>query len=193
MPSFNKLKRPLSVVLLVHFLFASYRLFPLIQNYQPLSFFIPMGELLILIVIMNGRNHRLLRSTASLLLLSFLMFYLSGELFFRLIYLESFDMISDMKFIPGLFVMLMPEGFLSVETIRAGAVLLTVLLTLLTASLLFSAIRKHSGITVLSLNTPVKILITMAAASLMIFSPADSPLLMTRRDYRPPVFICRSK
>ena len=138
----RKIIRAVSVLFLLHCLFASYRLFPLLKNYNPLSFFYPMGEMILIFLLLNGRKYRLLRKGASLILLAFLVFFLGGELFFRLIYLESFDMISDMRYIPGLFVMLLPDKLLPLEIIRTGSVFLTILVTGLTAQLVLKGYEK---------------------------------------------------
>ena len=182
MQSVKKLVKPLTALLLLHSGFASYRLMPVLENFAPLTFLLPMGEIIIVFILLWEGRCRWARIAAAFFILSFLLFFLIGELFFRIIYLEHFDMISDMRLIPNFFVMLLQGTNLPAGFLRVIAVVITVSVIVLSAYGLMAVIKiiirkSADNLRILSRRTMKAVLI--AAAILLAAGPFDSPVSQT--------------
>ncbi len=184
MQSVKNLIKPLTALLLLNSGFASYRLLPVLENFAPLTFLLPMGELMIVFVLLAGTRFRGARIAAALCILSFLVFFLIGELFFRIIYLEHFDMVSDMQLIPNFFVMLLQGTNLSANFIRTAAVIMTVAVIILSAygfmAVIRTIIRKSADSRDVLSNRKIKIALS-AAAVLLMLGPFGSPVSQSVR------------
>ncbi len=184
MQSVKNLIKPLAVLLLLHAGFAFYRLIPVLENFSPLTFLLPMGEIMIVFVLLIGTRFRRARTVAALCILSFLVFFLLGELFFRIIYLEHFDMISDMQLIPNFFVMLLQGTNLPANFIRTAAVMMTGSFIILTAygvmAVIRTIIRKSAGSGDVLSNRKIEIALS-AIAVLLMLGPFDSPVSQSLR------------
>ena len=180
MQSLNKYLKLSAVYLFLHLFLSSYRLFPLIGNFNPLMIFLPMGELIIVfILILPGKFHKF-RFVLSLIITSVLLFYNLGEIFYRHFYLENFHMIDDMQLIPGLFVMLVPGDLIPAGFIRIFSVFFsfTVILSL-SALLLYPVLKLYRNF--YSKNWTVFFLFS-AALLILILAPAYSPLINVVKD-----------
>ena len=180
MQSLNKYLKLSAVYLFLHLFLSSYRLFPLIGNFNPLMIFLPMGELIIVfILILPGKFHKF-RFVLSLIITSVLLFYNLGEIFYRHFYLENFHMIDDMQLIPGLFTILVPGDLIPAGFIRIFSVFFSFTVILSLSALLLYPVLKLYRI-FYSKNRTVFFLFS-AALLILILAPDYSPLINVVKD-----------
>ena len=190
MRNLNKYLMLSAVYLLLHLFLSSYRLFPIIENYNPLMIFLPMGELIIVfILILPGKYHKF-RFVLSLIITSVLLFYNLGEIFYRHFYLENFHMIDDMKLIPGLFTMLVPGDLIPAGFIRIFSVFFSFTVILALSILFLSPVLKLYRIFYFKKWTVF--FLSAAAFLIILLTPDYSPLINVIKDL-PPGRILSSK
>jgi len=125
----NKVKRVLPLVIL-QFVLGAYSLVAL-PGASPWTILVPLPEYLLVLIILFG-SHGLPRWGRGLLkliaaaLLGLLLIRFAGELFFRIIYMQSFSIPTDLQLIPGLLILLFGDLPLSPQSIQGLAYTLTI-------------------------------------------------------------------
>ncbi|OQX28735.1 MAG: hypothetical protein B0D92_07350 [Spirochaeta sp. LUC14_002_19_P3] len=176
MPSYRIIKAIVAAVLL-HIGFAGYRLLPVLGDFHPIGFLLPMGELMLVFVLLSPGTSRKTTTAAALALLSFLVFFGVGEIFYRLIYMEHFSPIYDMQLIPNFFVMMLQRTGLPAVPIRIASVIITLAALLASAYALLILIRETSRIFLGSRK--MKILVSALALLFILVAPPFSPSAQT--------------
>ncbi|MDX9801435.1 MAG: hypothetical protein RBT69_08885 [Spirochaetia bacterium] len=174
-----------SYIIFLQLLFASYRLFPSFDIFNPVSIFLPMGELIIIIILLSPGIIQGLRFFISVLSAGILLFYTIGEIFYRLIYLENFQMITDIHLVPGLFVMIIPENLLSPDLTRAFAIMFSVILASLLGYLLLIPVKKIFHKNKTRLNPFIISLLIIISSVIIYMYPENSPGFSIAKDLIP--------
>ncbi len=175
MRSFSKLYRPVLLLIFFHSVFFSYRLLPTIESFTPLWFILPAGEVFLMALLLFPGRLQKIRFWVCLMFSGTLLLYNMGEIFYRFFYMENFHFLKDIPLIPGMFVMLIPDGILSPYFIRVLSVIFTVgLIAILTWIILIPAkvfLKTNST----SIRFPMLFSTMIIALGLMLVFPDYSP------------------
>ncbi len=177
-----------SVLLLIFFqaVFFSYRLLPTIESSAPLRFLLPAGEIFfIALLLLPGRLQRI-RYLICLIFSGTLLLYNMGEIFYRFFYMENFHLLKDVPLIPGLFVMLTPEGILSPYLIRVLSVIFTVGLITALAWIILIPAKIFLKLNPTSIRFPILFSTITIALGLIFIFPDHSPIIQIAKDISAP-------